>query len=152
MRNQSLSSSYREIWARLMAKIRHRDYHKLWYPYTHLMNQNHIFYWSRVDLQCLPISAIAKWISYTHIYILFYCHSVAQSCCISVQFSSVTQSCMTLCDPMDCRSPSFPVLHYFLNMLFYLPLTETWVQPESIILSEVSQKEKCHMISLMCGI
>ena len=29
----------------------------------------------------------------------------------SVQFSSVTQSCPTLCDPMDCSTPSFPVHH-----------------------------------------
>ena len=27
------------------------------------------------------------------------------------QFSSVTQSCLTLCDPMDCSMPGFPVLH-----------------------------------------
>ena len=26
------------------------------------------------------------------------------------QFCSVTQSCLTLCDPMDCRTPGFPVL------------------------------------------
>ena len=25
---------------------------------------------------------------------------------------SVTQSCLTLCDPMDCSTPGFPVLHY----------------------------------------
>ena len=29
----------------------------------------------------------------------------------SVQFSSVTQSCLTLCDPMDCSMPGFPVHH-----------------------------------------
>ena len=29
----------------------------------------------------------------------------------SVQFSSVTQSCPTLCDPMDCSTPGFPVQH-----------------------------------------
>ena len=29
----------------------------------------------------------------------------------SVQFSSVTQSCLTLCDPMDCSTPGFPVHH-----------------------------------------
>ena len=27
----------------------------------------------------------------------------------SVQFSSVTHSCLTLCDPMDCSTPGFPV-------------------------------------------
>ena len=29
----------------------------------------------------------------------------------SVQFSSVTQSCTTLCDPMDCSKPGFPIHH-----------------------------------------
>ena len=26
-------------------------------------------------------------------------------------FSSVSQSCPTLCDPMDCSTPGFPVFH-----------------------------------------
>ena len=30
---------------------------------------------------------------------------------ISYQFSSVTQSCPTLCDPMDCSTPGLPVHH-----------------------------------------
>ena len=29
----------------------------------------------------------------------------------SVQFSSVAQSCWTLCNPMDCSTPGFPVHH-----------------------------------------
>ena len=29
----------------------------------------------------------------------------------SVQFSSVSQPCPTLCDPMDCSMPGFPVCH-----------------------------------------
>ena len=29
----------------------------------------------------------------------------------SVQFSSVAQSCLTLCDPMDCSTPGLPVHH-----------------------------------------
>ena len=29
----------------------------------------------------------------------------------SLQFSSVTQSCPTLCDPMDCSTPGLPVHH-----------------------------------------
>ena len=29
----------------------------------------------------------------------------------SIQFSSATQSCLTLCDPMDCSMPGFPVHH-----------------------------------------
>ena len=32
-----------------------------------------------------------------------------------VQFSSVTQSCPTLCDPMDCSTPGLPVHHQLLE-------------------------------------
>ena len=34
----------------------------------------------------------------------------------SVQFSSIAQLCPTLCNPMDCRMPGFPV-HYQLQEL-----------------------------------
>ena len=34
----------------------------------------------------------------------------------SVQFSSDTQSCLTLCDPMDCSTPGLPVHHQFLEL------------------------------------
>ena len=30
----------------------------------------------------------------------------------SPKYSSVAQSCPTLCDPMDCGTPGFPVLHH----------------------------------------
>ena len=30
---------------------------------------------------------------------------------MAIQFSSVTQSCLTLCDPMDCSMPGLPVHH-----------------------------------------
>ena len=32
-------------------------------------------------------------------------------CCGSVQFSSVSQSCLTLCNRMDCSMPDLPVHH-----------------------------------------
>ena len=32
------------------------------------------------------------------------------------KFSSVTQSCPTLCDPMDCITPGFPVHHQLLEL------------------------------------
>ena len=32
-----------------------------------------------------------------------------------VQFTSVTQLCLTLCDPMDCSTPDFPVHHQLLE-------------------------------------
>ena len=34
---------------------------------------------------------------------------------VSVQFSSVAQMCLTLCDPMDCSMPGLPVHHQLLE-------------------------------------
>ena len=36
---------------------------------------------------------------------------MAQGAISSVQFSSVAQSCPTLCDPMNCSTPGLPVHH-----------------------------------------
>ena len=33
-----------------------------------------------------------------------------------IQFNSVTQSCLTLCNPMDCSTPGFPVHHQLLEL------------------------------------
>jgi len=33
-----------------------------------------------------------------------------------VQFSSVTRSCLTFCNPMDCSTPGFPVHHQLLEL------------------------------------
>ena len=34
---------------------------------------------------------------------------------IKVQFGSIAQSCPTLCDPMDCTTPGFPIHHQLLE-------------------------------------
>ena len=34
----------------------------------------------------------------------------------TAQFSSVAQSCLTLCNPMDCSKPGFPVHHQLLEL------------------------------------
>jgi len=34
----------------------------------------------------------------------------------TIRICSVTKSCLTLCDPMDCHMPGFPVLHYLLEL------------------------------------
>ena len=36
---------------------------------------------------------------------------VKVGCC----YYSVSKSCLTLCDPMDCSTSGFPVLHYLLE-------------------------------------
>ena len=38
-------------------------------------------------------------------------------CQTSVQFSSFAQSCLTLCNPMDCSTPGFPVHHQHRSLL-----------------------------------
>ena len=74
-------------------------------------------YWGIVDLQCcVSFSCRAQWISYTlHIFIPFPYRSLqsieTSSLCCIVQFSSVAQSCPTLCDPMNCSTPGLPVHH-----------------------------------------
>ena len=50
---------------------------------------------------------------YICIYICIHTHtSLSQT---SVQFISVAQSCLTLCDPMDCSMPGLPVHHQLLK-------------------------------------
>ena len=47
-----------------------------------------------------------------------------------VQFSSVAQSCLTLCDPIDCRMPGFPVLPQFPELAqTYIYLVGDAIQP-----------------------
>ena len=49
------------------------------------------------------------------------------------QFSSVTQSCLTLCDPMDCSMPGFPV-HQQLPDLLKLMSIESVMPSNHLIL------------------
>jgi len=47
----------------------------------------------------------------------YFCILVVLSlaCYSPVQFSSVAQSCLTLCDPMNCSMPGLPVHHQLLE-------------------------------------
>ena len=52
------------------------------------------------------------------------------------QFSSVTQSCLTLCDPTDCSMPGFPILHYLLELAqAHLHWVSDAIQPSHHLLS-----------------
>ena len=43
---------------------------------------------------------------------------------------SVTQSCLTLCNPMDCSTPGFPVLHHLLGFAqFHVHWVSDAIQP-----------------------
>ena len=59
---------------------------------------------------------------------------------LSIQFSSVAQSCLTLCKPMDCNMPGFPV-HYQL-----LEITPKLMSLESVMPS--SHLILCHPLLL----
>ena len=67
----------------------------------------------------LPVANCYPWTSLIN---MFFVVSSSSTCLLSIllkyenerlklQFSSVAQSCPTLCDPMDCSRPGFPVLH-----------------------------------------
>ena len=45
-------------------------------------------------------------------------------------FSSVAQLCLTLCDPMDCSRPGFPVRHQLLELAqTHVHLVDSAIQP-----------------------
>ena len=59
--------------------------------------------WSTINLQCcVSFCCRAKW--------------------FSDQFSSVAQSCPTLCIPMDCKTPGLPVHHQLLILVKLLSI------------------------------
>ena len=58
------------------------------------------------------------------------------SCCCC----SVVQSCLTLCDPMDCSTPGFPVLHH-------LPEFAQLMSIESVMPS--NHLIPCHLLLLL---
>ena len=52
----------------------------------------------------------------------------------SVQFSSVTQSCPNICNPMDCSTPGLPVHHYSWSLLKLMSI-ESVMPSNHLILS-----------------
>ena len=53
---------------------------------------------------------------------------------LTIQFSSVPQSCPTFCDPMDCSTPGFPVHHYNSQSLLKLMSIESVMPSNHLIL------------------
>ena len=51
------------------------------------------------------------------------------NCWGQAQFSSVTQSCQTLCDPMNCSMPGLPVYHQFRVHSNSRPSVSNAIQP-----------------------
>ena len=82
------------------------------------------------------------WLSLLQIFALFWSSRTklpkSPKTCLyfSVQSSSVTQSCATLCNPMDCSSPGFPV-HQQLQEFAQTPVhrVSDAIQPSHPLLS-----------------
>ena len=64
------------------------------------------------SLSFLPLSSSSREIFSCLPSVLTLLLSVAGVRKCLVQFSLVAKSCTTLCNPMDCSTPGFPVLHY----------------------------------------
>ena len=62
---------------------------------------------------------------------------------LSSSVSSVTQSCSTLCDPMDCSMPGFPVHHQLSKLVQLMPI-ESVMPSNHLIL--------CHPLLLLPSI
>ena len=70
------------------------------------------------------VSCIDRWVLYHWGHL----GSPLTSLFCSVQFCSVTQSCPTLCDPMDCSTPGFPVHHQLPEFAHVHPVGDA-IQP-----------------------
>ena len=58
----------------------------------------------------------------------------------SVQFSSVTQPCPTLCDPMNCSTPGLPVHHQLPDFTqTHVRQVDDAIQPSVVPFSSCSQ-------------
>ena len=54
----------------------------------------------------------------------------------SIQFSSVAQSCLTLCNPTDCSTPGLPVHHQLLELAqTHVHLVGDVIEPSHPLLS-----------------
>ena len=61
--------------------------------------------WPVAGLRALSVEVYA-WVLLKEVAIIFITSTI-----LSVQFSSVAQSCLTLCDPMNRSTPGLPIRH-----------------------------------------
>ena len=54
---------------------------------------------------------------------------------IFIIHSLVTKSCPSLCDPVDCNTPGFPVLHYLLGVCSNLCPLSYWMSHDYLTIS-----------------
>ena len=86
--------------------------------YVFLSNSNVSFPLFSLSFSCLiTVSRTSKlcWMKVARmdilVFFLIFTILYDVNCGFVIEFSSVTQLCLTLCDPMDCSTPGFPVHH-----------------------------------------
>ena len=88
------------------------NWRQILYHLSRQVSLNSYTYTYLCDFQILFLYGLLQSIEYS----LFYnSRSLVIIYFISVQFSSVTQSCATLCDPMDRSTPGLPVHHQLIE-------------------------------------
>ena len=82
---------------------------------------------------------VKKLLCYSLAYDFMSSHSEPYQITGNYQFSSVAQSCPTICDPMDCRTPSFPIHHQLPELTqTHVYLVSDAIQPSHPLLSTSS--------------
>ena len=65
-----------------------------------------------------------------------YCLELILPINLKIQCSSVPQSCLTLCDPMDCSAPGFLAHHQLLELIqTHVHQVSEATQPSHLLLS-----------------
>ena len=73
------------------------------------------------------------------------------SCFSSVQFSSVAQSCPTLCDPMNCSMPGVPVYHQLQFTQTHVHRVDDAIQPSHPLSSPPPPAHNPPSIRVFCN-
>ena len=78
--------------------------------------------WTLIFMKDRGQASLVFWVLIARIGVYDQCTNTRIENLIFILFSSVAQSCLTLCHPMDCSMPGLPVHHQFLEF------TQTHVQ------------------------
>ena len=80
------------------------------FPHTHTNMYAYMYIYISTYVQTFTYITILIVLNYLHV------SGIHHDTLLLNQFNSVAQSCPTLCDPMDCSTPGFPVLHQLLEL------------------------------------
>ena len=82
-----------------------RRYQSLLWPWLVIIKLAFWLVWFSLNIACSSFEGWSHWTGMEKESL----HKFMWICC------SITKSCSTLCGPMDCSTPGFPVLHYLLE-------------------------------------